>query len=296
MKEKSVLIVCVITTAFFAFLGLGWGLYASSGMILFDGIYSAVSLVLSLVSLVVLKQIQSPDEDHRFPFGKAHFEPLIIVLKSLIVIGVCSYSGIDAFLVVLEGGRDVALDSALIYAVISTLGCLVIFIFLHIKNKAINSKLLGAEKNQWFGDVLLSLGVFVGFGCAMLLDGTPYAWLIPYADPAMVFLASSAFIILPMQTLILACKEILYYQVSDAHLLPIDIKAKEIAHQLQAEYKLRMSSVGREINIELNFLMQDTSLTICQMDEIRAQLIESSKQINEQHWVNINFTTQKDWL
>ncbi|NMP15897.1 cation transporter [Thalassotalea sp. Y01] len=186
MNEQTILKICVYTTASFSILGVSWGLYAGSGMVLFDGIYSTISLLLSLVSLIVLKQIQCENEDMRFPFGKAHFEPLIIMFKSLIIIGVCLFSSIDAVLVVLQGGRQVAIESALIYAVISTIGCFVIFMFLLLKNRKIGSKLLDAEKNQWFGDTLLSAGVLVGFSASLFLRDGQYSHLIPFADPVMV--------------------------------------------------------------------------------------------------------------
>ncbi|WP_189637755.1 cation diffusion facilitator family transporter [Thalassotalea sp. HSM 43] len=296
MTEQTILKICVFTTAAFAILGVCWGLYAGSGMVLFDGIYSTISLLLSLVSLLVLKQIQSANEDMRFPFGKAHFEPLIILFKSLIVIGVCLFSSIDAVLVVLEGGRNVAIESALIYAIISTIGCFIIFMFLLIKNRSIGSKLLNAEKNQWFGDTVLSVGVLAGFSVSLLLRDSQYSQLIPYADPVMVVIASCLFILMPMKTLLAAGKEILYYQVSDDQLQPIDDEASTIAKQLNAQYKLRMVSIGREVNIELNFLMSKGLLSIAEMDAIRNRISQAAEQLNEQHWVNVNFTACKTWL
>ena len=296
MSEKKVLLVSVYTTAFFACFGIMWGIVADSGMIIFDGIYSLISIGLSMLSLQVLKQVQENDEDIRFPFSKAHFEPLVIIFKSLVIIAMCGISAFNALSEILSGGRYVEPGQGVVYALVSTLGCLVVTLVIQQQNQKIASSLLQAERNQWFGDSLLSTGVLLGFSVSYLLIGSHLDWVIPYADPGMVLLASSFFIILPLKSFAAAFKEILLYQVHEDFFLPVDLEAKKIAEELNAEYKLRMVNVGRELNIELNFLLENQSFTVDEMDVIRKRIIAVASTIKARHWVNINFTQDRAWI
>ncbi len=296
MSEKNILLTSVYSTILFAVLGITWGVLADSGMIIFDGIYSLISVGLSILSLMVLKQVQQSADDKRFPFGKAHFEPLLVIFKSLMLLGMCLFSALNATSELLGGGREVAAGPAVIYAIICTLGCLIMSILLHHGCRENESNLLRAERNQWYGDTLLSAGVLLGFSATFLMQETAHAWLTPYADPSMVIIASCTFVIFPVKSLTAGFREILFFRVDDELLAPINQEARLIADELDADYKLRMINLGRELDIELNFLMADRSLSVSQMDEIRNRLAAAAKEIKDQHWININFTKEKSWV
>ena len=68
--------------------------------------------------------------------------------------------------------------SALVYAVVSTVGCIVVAIVVQRVNKRVHSDLLDAERNQWMGDSVLSVAVLLGFSAALLIEGTSLAWLM----------------------------------------------------------------------------------------------------------------------
>lgn len=299
MTEKNILLVSIIVTTLFACLGVLWGVLADSSMIIFDGIYSFISVGLSFLSLAVLKQIEDKDaaEDARYPFGKAHFEPLLIVFKSLTLIGMCAFSATNSFSELLSGGRAVSPGPAVIYALISTLSCLAVVLFIQRKNKRMASALLAAEKNQWMGDLLLSFGVLVGFSVAFMLQGSRYSWVVPYADPGMVVIASAVFIFLPLKSFMGAAKEMFFYRVDESVLKPIESHANRIASEYDAKYKIRMVSIGRELNIEVNFLMDDNRLlSVVEMDDIRRMIAIEVSKMKKQHWININFTQEPLWI
>lgn len=290
MSESKILLLSVLVTAFFAFLGIIWGIFADSGMIIFDGIYSLISVGLSLLSLWVLQQLQDKRDDVRFPFGKAHFEPMVIVFKSLMIIGVCLFSAINSFSEVISGGRYVEPGQGILFALISAMGCILMTVIVQRQNLKIESSLLKAEVNQWFGDSILSSCVLVGFTLSYLLIDTPLEWLTPYADPGMVMLASSAFIIIPMKSFTAAFKEILFYKTDASSLAVVDREANKIAEEITAEYKIRMVNVGRELSIEVNFLLDDRVFTVSEMDIIRKRIAAIAATINDRYWLNVNFS------
>lgn len=299
MTERNILLVSIVVTTLFACLGVVWGILTDSSMIIFDGIYSFISVGLSFLSLAVLKQIQDKNaaEDARYPFGKAHFEPLLIVFKSLTLIGMCTFSATNSFSELLAGGRSVSPGPAVIYALISTISCLVVVLFIRRKNKRMASNLLAAEQHQWLGDLLLSFGVLVGFSIAYILQDSHYSWVVPYADPGMVVVASAIFIFLPLKSFIGAAREMFFYRVDEKIVKPIEKEAERIANQYDAKYKFRMVSIGRELNIEVNFLIEDNRLlSIVEMDDIRRRIAVEVSKMKKQHWININFTHEPLWL
>jgi predicted Co/Zn/Cd cation transporter (cation efflux family) len=296
MSESKILIISIWAALFFALLGTIWGVVVGSSMIIFDGVYSSTGIILGGLTLVVLKQIESEEEDQRFPFGKAHFEPLFIIFKSLLLIGMCVFSSINALSELLAGGRDVSANSAILYALISVIVCLFVTLFIHYKNKKINSNLLNVERNQWFGDLLISMAVLAGFSVAYLLQNSTLSWLIPYADPGLLFVVSSLFIVVPSVSFFNAFKEMIFYRVEPEIFDSIDNKAAEIAEELEAEYILRVVNIGREVNIELNFLSANRTFDVLEMDVIRNRILQIVKKMDKKNWININFTQDKAWL
>ena len=75
-EERSLLLFSVWMGILFAVLGISWGLAIQSGIILFDGIYSGFSIILSMLSILALRLINQPDDD-TFQFGRMAFEPKI---------------------------------------------------------------------------------------------------------------------------------------------------------------------------------------------------------------------------
>ena len=69
-RENLALILSSIGAALFAVLGITWGLWVDSLVILFDGAYSLVSLMLSLLSVYAARLMRKPACD-AFPLGRA---------------------------------------------------------------------------------------------------------------------------------------------------------------------------------------------------------------------------------
>ena len=59
--EKNMLKFSALGCLFFAALGLGWGMVIKSSMIMFDGLYSFISLFLSILALWITNYISKND-------------------------------------------------------------------------------------------------------------------------------------------------------------------------------------------------------------------------------------------
>ncbi|WNJ18803.1 cation diffusion facilitator family transporter [Pontibacter sp. G13] len=293
MKEKSALYVSVMFASLFAVMGVVFGIAIQSSMVMFDGIYSSISVVLSILSVVVLGIVVSSEEDEAFPFGKWHFEPALVVFKSLVIVGLCLYSMSQAISDLLSGGNEVDAGWAMLYAGVSTALCLAVFLYLKFQNRKLNSSLLKAETDQWLGDTLLSLGVMIGFGVSLAMRGTPWEGLIPYTDPFMVIVASLLFISFPMGSLLQGFRQLLFFRTDRQLSGKVKDQIAQIAEEMKASYKIHLVKIGRETFLEVNFKVADRSFSVREMDQLRSQIAAG---IEGDLWLNMSITSEQKWM
>ena len=280
--ESYLLKISTLGTLFFAVLGIAWGWTVKSEMILFDGMYSLGGVILSLLALMGSIYINKKDYE-KYPFGKKMIEPLIVIIKSLAIFIMCIYSLTGSIKDLINGGNEVQYGYALIYALISTLGCGIAYFFLKKKGKAINSSLVNIESSQWLMDTLLSLGVLVGFLIANIIKHTEFIWFNRYLDPLMVIICSSVFIKMPIKSLGDGLKELLEFKADDSITLEIDKLVEGIEREYNFEDTItRVSKTGNDLRIEIDFIYNEESniKVLDEMDGVREKIFNSLSHIN----------------
>ena len=295
--ESYLLKISTLGTLFFAVLGIAWGWTVKSEMILFDGMYSLGGVILSLLALIGSIYINKKDYEN-YPFGKRMIEPLIVIIKSLAIFIMCIYSLTGSIKELITGGNEVQYGYALIYALISTLGCGIAYFFLKKKGKAINSSLVNIESSQWLMDTLLSLGVLVGFLIANILQHTEFIWFNKYIDPLMVIICSLVFIKMPIKSFSDGLKEILEFKADDSITLEIDKLVEGIEREYNFEEAItRVSKTGSDLRIEIDFIYNEESniKALDEMDRLREKIFNSLSHINYEKWLNVSFTKDKKW-
>ncbi|MDO4536018.1 MAG: cation transporter [Clostridium perfringens] len=266
-------------------------------MVMFDGMYSFISLVLSMMSLFISNYIAKKDQE-KFPFGKNILEPMVISLKSFVIAAMCIYSLVDAIRTIISGGDRMDFDFGLIYSFISVIGCLLIYRYLNKKSKKLSSDLINAESSQWLMDTILSIAVLVGFTIAVILSFTKFDFINSYIDPAMVIISSLIFIKMPVTTFIKSFKEILCCSANDEINEDISVMVKEIEEEYNFEESItRVSKIGRALRIEIDFIYnKDSKLNnLDDMDFVREKLSKEMKHIKYNKWLNISFTGDRKW-
>lgn len=295
--ESYLLKISTLGTLFFAVLGIAWGWTVKSEMILFDGMYSLGGVILSLLALMGSIYINKKDYE-KYPFGKKMIEPLIVIIKSLAIFIMCIYSLTGSIKDLINGGNEVQYGYALIYALISTLGCGIAYFFLKKKGKAINSSLVNIESSQWLMDTLLSMGVLVGFLIANIIKHTEFIWFNRYLDPLMVIICSSVFIKMPIKSLGDGLKELLEFKADDSITLEIDKLVEGIEREYNFEDTItRVSKTGNDLRIEIDFIYNEESniKVLDEMDSLREKIFNSLSHINYEKWLNVSFTKDKKW-
>lgn len=296
--ENKVLKLSVLGALFFALFGIAWGWAIDSEMIIFDGLYSFISLLLSMLSLFISNFMSQKDVE-KFPFGKHILEPLVISIKSLVILIMCLFTLVGAVKTIISGGNSVEFGLAIIYSVISVLGCGIISFYIKSKAKSLSSELLKAEFNQWLMDTILSAAVLVGFLIAIVLSASKFKFLNPYIDPAMTLIVSIVFLRLPIKTFMESFKEIIAVKADDEINEDIYVLVKEIEEEYRFEDSIaRVSKIGRELRIEIDFVYNQNSKlkTLDQMDSVREEINDAMKHIKYNKWLNISFTGNKKWI
>lgn len=295
--ENKILKLSVVGALFFALFGIAWGWALNSDMIIFDGLYSFISVMLSMLSLYINNYMAKRDFE-KFPFGKHILEPIVISIKSLIIAIMCLYSLVGAIKTIVAGGNNLEFGLAIIYSVVSVIGCGAISLYMKLKSKALSSELIKAEFTQWLMDTSLSTAVLVAFIVAIIISNTKLNFLNPYIDPVMTAVVSLVFIRIPIKGFIESFKEVICVKADDEINDDIYVLVKEIEEEYNFEDSIaRVSKIGRELRIEIDFIYnKDSKLkTLDQMDNVREEINDAIKHIDYKKWLNVSFTGNKKW-
>ncbi|MBD7915934.1 cation transporter [Clostridium sp. Sa3CUN1] len=266
-------------------------------MISFDGLYSLVSLGLALFAIITTNFINKKDFKN-YPFGKYNLEPIIVIVKSIVLLLMCSISMLSAIRQVFNGGNNVEEGFALSYALISSIGCTCVYLYMKKLSKNLNSEIVKAESNQWLMDSMLSVGVLVGFFISIVLKSIGFTNLSKYVDPGMVILSSGIFLKMPITSIIECFKELICSSANDEINLDINNLVKEIEEKYELEESIaRVAKVGRELRIEIDFILSNDSKikSVDDMDKVREFIDKNTNHFDLKKWLNISFTKNKKW-
>jgi cation diffusion facilitator family transporter len=294
--EESTLKFSIALTVFLGVLGVASGLATGSQAIIFDGMYSFVDVVPTVVSLVVVKLIaQGPS--HRFQYGYWHLEPLVAVLRDSILVVACIYAAIDAVKTLTSGGNNVSYGLAAIWAGVLCLIGLAMTMFLSRRARTLQSPMLKLDARSWMVSAFLSLGLLIGFAIATALAGTALQGWIPYLDA--IALLGMALIMLPMPLIGL------WRSMSDV----LQVAPDELDHQVHSvmnsvvkeraflDYSSYVAKVGRARFIEIHVLVSPASrIDTATADAIRRDIAKLLNAAWPNFWLTIDFTADRAWL
>ena len=273
-RENKILTFSALLASGFAVGGLILGLMVGSLVIVFDGVYSSVSLLLTLLSLAVSKYIQTPS-DTVFPFGKAVLEPIVIAIKAAVILVVVGYSLHSAVIALFHGGREIDTSIATLFGMVNVLGCGYAWWFIHSKSRGCSSGLIEAEASQWKMDTLLSVAVTVGFVVAWMVSLSPLSQYAVYADPLMMCIMSVYFIKVPLDMLRGAMRELLMMSPDKEICSKVDAGVLAVNREASQELELAgVIKVGRELRVNVDVHTRNKAhITIDDIERTRRSLV-----------------------
>ena len=131
---SRILFISTLGALIFSVTGIFLGIISNSDMVLLDGLYAVLSLLISALSLFTSITIKKPNRES-FPFGKYIFQPLTIVFNSSILLLLCILSLISSIYAIMQGGRNINANIGLFYGIFSFVGCGVICFLLSRNRK-----------------------------------------------------------------------------------------------------------------------------------------------------------------
>ena len=287
------LVLSTSMAALFALIGIVFGLLADSQVILLDGVYALIGVLLGGLSLRVARLVEGGPTP-RYPFGREALAPLVVGVQGLVLVGSLGYAVLDAVAVMLRGGSETAFGPALIYAVGSAAGAFAIWRTLVRAGR--ESELVAAEAAQWYAGVLLSVGMFFGFAGALLLEGTDLAAVVPYIDPGMVIVAAALIVPTPLRMLAQTYTELLEGAPPREIAEPVEAVILEVSHEYGLpDPEVLMGKLGRKLYIEIDYLVPAGRWTIADIDTVRRILMARLAGPGRLLWINVELHTDPDW-
>lgn len=297
-QEERLLLASVWGGAAFAVTALVWGLAAGSNMIVFDGLYSSISVALSLLSLATYRAVQrGPDPSYQY--GRDAMSSLVVVVKGVAIgaLGLYAFSG--AVLDLRAGGREVAVGSAVLYAALATLGCGAMTLVLRRASSRRSSELLRAEAAQWLLDTVLSAAVLAGFLAALLATSRGRGDLAGLADPLMVAVLSVASLGLPIRLIRQGLRGALAAAPDEQVQRELQAVVAAVADRHGfARTTCRTAIFGERYDLTIGLLADDTTAltSLAEADAVRAELQAALDVLPYDLLLSVSFTRDERWL
>jgi len=133
---------------------------------IFDGMYSFVDVVPTIVSLLVVKLL-AQGTSQRFQYGYWHLEPLVMVLRDSILAVACIYAAVDAIKTLSSGGHAVAYGRAALWAGMFCVIGSAMALFTFRRARQLSSPMLAVDGRAWAVSALLSLSLLIGFAVGL---------------------------------------------------------------------------------------------------------------------------------
>lgn len=296
VTEQGTLKFSIALTVVLGVLGVASGLVTGSQAIIFDGMYSFVDVVPTVVSLLVVKLI-ARGTTHRFQYGFWHLEPLVAVLRDAILAIACVYAGVDAINALVSGGQEVEYGRAAAWAGILCIIGLAMTVMLGRRARALKSPMLRLDARSWLVSACLSLALLIGFAGAIALAGTRWRHLIPFVDA--IALLSMALIMLPMPLIGLwrSMSDVLQVAPGELDQRVHTVMDAVIQERQFLEYTSYIAKAGRGTFVEIHILVApQTVIDIATADALRSEVSERLNAGAPTFWLTIDFTADRRWL
>lgn len=295
--EQLILRRSIWVTVCIGIYGIVFGLLSGSTSIIFDGMFSSVDAVMSILALFVTKLLTS-EGTRRFQHGFWHIEPLVLAFNGIVLILFCFYAFINAIRALLEGGHELNFDWAIFYAATVCIICFAMMTYQNQINKRLKSNFILLDTQSWLMTALITLALLAAFSLAWVLQGTRYQSWTVYVDPAILLVLSACLIFIPMKTVAAAFREILLVTPER-----MDLRVRAIMDAMKRKhgfkkYSSYVAKIGRARFIEIHVVLpQDFQIgTVATLDAIREEIAEEIGGAGPQRWITVSFTGDEGWI
>jgi cation diffusion facilitator family transporter len=278
-------------------LGLVFALLAHSQAIMLDGVYALVSVVMTVLAARVARLVEAPSSQ-AFHFGYAHFEPLLNLVRGLLIFAICAYALVVTIEVLIHGGREIHAKVGIFYTGLSAIWSVGVSFYQRRLARQLGSPALAVDARTWLVDGVLYVGETGGFLVYLLLEPTSLAPLLRYADPIFVLIIVGFLMKVPIATIREAVREVL-------HRAP----APEVQHEVRQRLATalaglpvrkthaRMVVVGRFFFVLIHVVVDEGfgARPVSELDQIRRQVEQALREVHARVVLDVVFTADEYW-
>src|SRR5690606_6617849 len=234
--EQRALKLSIAVTALAGALDIAAGFVIGSRAIMFHGVHSVVDGVPTFGSLAVSKVV-TQEPNRRFQYGYWHLEPLLGAVQSALLTTTCIYAIINAAQGLIGGGQPTAYGAGAVWTGMMGILCFAMAAYMNRTARRQVSMLLDVDARAWCVSALLSLGLIVAFGLAVLL------------------VLALMVLRVPLTTLILAIRDVLEVAPEE-----LDRQVRSVMDALVKErgflgYSSHVAQTGRGRFVEVHILV-----------------------------------------
>lgn len=298
VAEQRILKLSIGVTIVLALFGLAFGLVSGSLSIVFDGVFSVIDAAMSGLALFVSRLVTRQTENRRFQFGFWHIEPMVLAFNGGTLMLLCFYAFVNAIGSFLAGGRQLAFDWAMAYAVVVCAGCFGMYFYQRRANRRIGSDFVQLDAQSWLMSALITSALLVAFLAAIMAKGTRFDPWLPYVDPVVLAVLSLCLIFVPVRTVRRALTEILLITPPD-----LDEHVRSVMKRVVEEYRFLsftsyVAKVGRAQFIEIHIAVNPKWPvdSVATADAVRREIAEALGGEGPDRWLTIDFTADPYWL
>jgi predicted Co/Zn/Cd cation transporter (cation efflux family) len=303
--EQGVLKTSIGATILVAASGICFGIVSGSASIAFDGAYSLLDAMMSVLALIVARLIMGYATDtiapsrlrDRFSVGFWHLEPIVLGANGLLLMGVSAYALINAVGSLLAGGNPLLFDYAIVYAGVTLVACVAMAGFAKRANRAIRSEFIALDATAWMMSAGITAALLVAFIGGQLAEGTRFAWITPYIDPAVLAVVCLVLIPLPLPVVRRALEDILLMTPAGLRADVDAVAADAVRRHGFDSYRAYVARVGRSTQIDLYFVVRSgmPARTMEAWDRLRSEISDRIGEDSPNRWLTIVFTADEGW-
>jgi cation diffusion facilitator family transporter len=282
--ERRALLQSIVATASLGVLGILWGIAVGSQMILFDGAFGLVGILVSAMLLRASSLADRPPS-RAFPYGRQSATPLVIGVQGLVLLVTLGYAAIEAITIIRIGGSDFAPGFAVLYGVVAAGVSLAFAVWL--RRSVDHSDLVDAEATAWRVGGLRGVGMVIGFTLMLVLERTAWDAVVPYVDPVMVLLTCVLFVRPPLQMVRSTIHELLEGAPSAAVQAPVLAAIAAVQRHFEIDEPIiRMTKVGPKLYVEVDAYVAP-DVTVSLEHEVRTALERRLRELPYEIWLNL---------
>ena len=294
VKEQRGLRLSILVSVALALVALIVGMFSGTRIIIFDGAYMLIGLILSWASLRASTAVAA-GPTRRFPFGRDTLAPLVVAIQGVAIAGTLLYAAGDAVIVIREGGTDV--NPVVIAGYGAVTAAAGVFIAWWLPRTARNSDLVAAEAAQWRAGAVLSVVMVVGAVAALIIESTELREVVQYIDPVLVLISCVILAPIPIRLVRAGLNELLEGAPPRATTDEIARVVERVRSQFTlGEPAIRSSKVGRKLYVEVDFLVPPSLWDVSEEDDVRHAIIHGLSHLGFDVWATVTLTTDRNLL